>query len=285
MHNDSNPYGYLRTLAEKPAPWSANTVETLWNNTHISSKMLEFHLDPESAPASRPHAFIEASAEWIIREFRLGPGRRVADFGCGPGLYASRFAAAGAEVTGIDFSRRSLAYAAESAAAEGLSIDYVLGDYLEADLPGPFDLITLIYCDFCPLSPDRRASLLAKWRDLLADGGRILFDVFSMEAFRGREEGREFAPNMMGGFWSPNDYIGFRNTWKYGNLGVVLDKYDIVEEGRTWSVFNWLQYFSEESLTAEAEAAGLSVLSTYGDVSGASSEPGGETIAAVLGKA
>ena len=39
----------------------------------------------------------------------------IADFGCGPGLYAQRLARAGLNVTGIDFSANSLQYAREVA--------------------------------------------------------------------------------------------------------------------------------------------------------------------------
>ncbi len=282
--NSNKIYTELKRLSEKPEPWSVYTVKTLWNDPHISSKMLEFHLDPLSHPASRPHDFIAASADWIVKEFRLGPGRRVADFGCGPGLYTSRFAASGAEVTGIDFSSRSIAYASKKAAADGLGINYILGNYLETVPEGSFDLITQIYCDFCALSPDRRADLLSSWRSILADDGRILLDVFTAPAYRDRSEGLEYAPNFMDGFWSPNDYFGFRHTWKYEELGVVLDKYDFFESDRTWSVFNWLQYFEKEALTAEIEAAGLKVLGTYGDVAGAPVSEDGGILAVVIGK-
>ncbi len=44
----------------------------------------------------------------MIDTFDLGPGRRVLDLGCGPGLYARRLEAAGADVTGVDLSRVSI---------------------------------------------------------------------------------------------------------------------------------------------------------------------------------
>jgi SAM-dependent methyltransferase len=199
-------------------------------------------------------------------------------------LYTSRFAAVGAEATGIDFSIRSISFAEEQAAKNGLRINYVAGNYLEAAPDGPFDLITMIYCDFCALNPAQRASLLASWRGILADDGRILLDVFSAKAHEGREEGVEFAPNLMGGFWSPSPYAGFRHTWKYDEAEVVLDKYDIIEAHREWSVFNWLQYFDEKALSREIEEAGLRILGTYGDVAGAPVAPDGEIIACVIGK-
>ena len=52
--------------------------------------MLAYHLDSAVDVASRNHAFLDRSAEWIVHHFELAPGARVVDFGCGPGLYAER---------------------------------------------------------------------------------------------------------------------------------------------------------------------------------------------------
>jgi len=52
---------------------------------------------------------------------------------------------------------------------------------------------------------------------------------------------------------------------------VVLDKYTIVEAKRTRTVYNWLQYFSPESLQSEFEneKAGFTRHEFYGNVAGA----------------
>lgn len=51
-------------------------------------------------------------------------GKKVLDVGCGGGILAEALAAAGAEVTGIDLSRESLAVARNHAKKGGLEIDY-----------------------------------------------------------------------------------------------------------------------------------------------------------------
>ena len=126
---------------------------------------------------------VKALAAHLADRFALGAGRRVADFGCGPGLYTTRFAGTGAEVTGIDVSRRSIDHARNEAREQGLRIDYVQANYLDCRLQPGYDLITLIYCDLCPLSPDQRRRLLTTFHDLLADGGSVLLDVFTLQAF------------------------------------------------------------------------------------------------------
>lgn len=276
-------YDALEHIHTRPQPFSAYTAADLWDDDHISSQMLGFHLDPDCEPASRPHAFIERSADWIARTFDLAAGARVADFGCGPGLYATRLAEAGARVTGIDFSRRSIDHARRQAEQMDQAIEYVCADYLAYDTEARFDLITLIYCDLCPLSPGQRAGLLRKFKRFLAPGGRVLLDVVTPVAYAAREEVSTLERGLMGGFWAPGDYWGFQNTFKYDELRLVLDRYDIVEPHRQRTVFNWLQYFSVDELAAECEAAGLEVLNRYDDVAGAPFTGEGDTCAVVLG--
>ncbi len=48
------------------------------------------HLDENAELASRPHAFIDRSAEWMKSRFQIGKETVVFDYGCGPGLYTSR---------------------------------------------------------------------------------------------------------------------------------------------------------------------------------------------------
>lgn len=264
----------LTEIHRRPAPFETYTAEVLWDDEHISQNMLRFHLDGESELASRPHAFIDQAADWIADRFSLAAGRRVADFGCGPGLYATRFAATGAEVTGIDVSRRSIAHAASEARKLGLDIDFVQGNYLDYRPEGVFDLITLIYCDLCALSPDQRRRLLTMFHDLLADGGCVLLDVFTLRAFDGREETTEHGHRLMDGFWAPGDYWGFKDTFKYDDEKVVLDKYTVVEPHRQRCVYNWLQYYSFESLSEEFERCGLRIVERFADLTGAPHQDG-----------
>ena len=258
----------LTEIHRRPEPFETYTAKALWDDEHISKNMLAFHLDEETEPASRPHAFIQRSADWIIGKFLLAEGRCVADFGCGSGLYATRFASVGAAVTGIDFSRRSINHAVGEARKRGLAIDFVLGDYLDYRSDQKFDLITMVYCDLCALSADQRHRLLTNFCGLLADGGSILLDVFSLQAFAGREESSSHGFQFMDGFWATGDYWGFGNTFKYDEAKVVLDKYTIVEPHQTRCVYNWLKYFPFETLAEEFEQCGLKIGERYSDVAG-----------------
>jgi cyclopropane fatty-acyl-phospholipid synthase-like methyltransferase len=274
----------LEEINSRPAPFSISTTEALWTDGHTSAQMLSYHLDPNVDLSSRNHAFIDRSADWIASRFELGEGVRVADFGCGPGLYTTRLAKTGAEVTGIDFSERSVAHARRTARDAGLSVDYIVGDYLDVETDARFDLITMIMCDFCALGPSQRTALVEKFHRLLTPGGAVLLDVYSLNAFAQREESATYEKNQLKGFWSASPYYAFVNTFKYDDQKVVLDKYTLIEEGRTRTFYNWLQCFNPEALEREVTRAGLMVEATLGNVAGDVFEPAADEFAIIARK-
>jgi SAM-dependent methyltransferase len=191
--------------------------------------MLSYHLNENIDVASRKVAFIDRSVEWIVSRFGVSNDTKVGDFSSCPGLYAARLARKQAKVTGIDFSKRSIQYAVEDAERSGLSICYVNQNYLEFEIEERFDLILMIMCDFCALSPKQRKQMLDKFHNFLKPRGYILLDVYSLVSFEQRQEVAKYESNLLDGFCSPNKYYGFLNTFKYEKENVVLDKYTIIE--------------------------------------------------------
>ena len=114
----------LEEINTRPKPFEFYTAEELWADEHTSKMMLTFHLDEAVDVSSRKSEFINRSVEWVARRFNVDTGTSIADFGCGPGLYASRLAERGASTTGIDFSSRSIEHARKAAGRRGLDIDY-----------------------------------------------------------------------------------------------------------------------------------------------------------------
>jgi len=274
----------LERINTRPAPFEFYAAKDLWTDEHTSERMLAFHLNEDIDVSSRNGEFIERSVEWIVSRFGVEAGMKIADFGCGPGLYTTRLARKQADVTGIDFSQRSIRHAREVAAREGLPIHYVHQDYLEFETAERFDLILMIMCDFCALGPSQRVWILRRFNAILKPGGAVLLDVYSLAAFDRRQEACLYEANLLDGFWSPGRYYGFQNTFKYEAEKVILDKYTIVEPTHTRTIYNWLQCFSPESLTREFEDCGFSVEAMYSDVAGASFDPSSAEFAAVARK-
>lgn len=258
----------LEKINKRPEPFQFYTATDLWTDEHTSKQMLSFHLNEAIDVSSRKAEFINRSVKWIAFEFNIDRDSKIADFGCGPGLYATRLAKCGANVTGIDFSERSIKFAKEVAAREQLNISYVKQNYLEFETGDRFDLILMIMCDFCALSPAQRKGLLRKFHRNLKPSGSVLLDVYSLSAFEKREEAATYEVNQLNGFWSPNKYYGFLNTFKYNEDKVVLDKYTILESDRTRTIYNWLQYFAPEMLEREFMEADFFVKELYSDVAG-----------------
>ncbi len=92
----------LLELQEKPAPFTPGEP-LFWNDPHISKRMLDVHLNPDIDAASRKPEIIDRTIKWLIEILGLQPGASLLDLGCGPGLYASRFAQAGFHLTGVDY--------------------------------------------------------------------------------------------------------------------------------------------------------------------------------------
>ncbi|MCP4570025.1 MAG: class I SAM-dependent methyltransferase [FCB group bacterium] len=258
----------LEKINERPEPFQFYTASDLWSDEHTSKQMLSFHLNGAADVSSRNTEFINRSVEWIASVFNIGRVTKIADFGCGPGLYAMRLAKLLANVTGIDFSGRSIEYAKNVADRDQLNIRYVKQNYLEFETEDRFDLVLMIMCDFCALSPTQRKVILSKFHGILKPGGSVLLDVYSLSAFEQREEIATYEVNQLNGFWSPKKYYGFVNTFKYDEEKVVLDKYTIVETERTRTVYNWLQYFAPKNLEKEFIEAGFSIEDLYSDVAG-----------------
>lgn len=274
----------LQKINQRPEPFEFYTTPLLWDDEHVSKKMLEFHLGEDSDLASRKKVFIDRSLNWITSRFKVATGTRICDFGCGPGLYTTAFAEQGAIVTGIDFSRRSLNYAQDIATKKKLNIEYILQNYLDFTTDKKFDLITMIFCDFCVLSPEQRKTLLRKFYEYLAPNGTILFDVFSLKQFESTTETCTYEYSGKDGFWAFEPYYVFQNILKYEREKLILHKYSIIEKTSFTEIYNWLQCYSPETITSTLKESGLQIIECHSNVAGDKYNLDSNEIAVVAGK-
>jgi SAM-dependent methyltransferase len=104
---------------------------------------------------------------------RLAPrsGMRWLDVACGTGAVAERAAAAGATVTGVDLAPVLIETARERAGAQGLEIDYRVGDCERLELPdASFDAVSST-CGIM-FAPDHAATA-GELARVTAPGGRL----------------------------------------------------------------------------------------------------------------
>jgi SAM-dependent methyltransferase len=258
----------LIDIFKKPEPFEYSNSTELWNNPYISKQMLKFHLDPDIDPASRNRKFMDKSINWIIQKFRINNNSRILDLGCGPGLYTNEFARTGAKVTGIDISTNSIEYAFNKAKKDNLDIEYINANYVTCDFKEKYDLITLIYCDYCVLNTGDRKMLLKKISDALEDGGSFIFDVISINHFDDIEEKQTCNYFNSGGFWSPVEHFIFENIFKYTNEKIILEKNTVIEKNSRFTIYNYLKCFELDEILHELSDNGFRTTEYFSDISG-----------------
>lgn len=263
----------LAELQRRP-PLYENTDRVFWTDPYIAEQILDTHLDPHTNAASRKPETIERSALWILSqvEARFGTTQvSVLDLGCGPGLYATYFAHAGARVTGIDISKRSIEYARKVARRASMNVEYRVGDYRRDTLPDNIDLFTLIYGDFCVLSNSERDALLAKLRDASHPRSLLCFDVFRKSYLTVEEWGaeEEWYVSPKNGFWSPHTHLVLEKSFEYDEDHVTLRRYVVIEESGSMRYFDiWRHYYDETTISDTLERNGWRVVELYSDLEG-----------------
>lgn len=270
----------LQQVAQPPALWTPG-APLFWDDPHISQSMLDAHLDPAHDAASRRPENIDRIVHWLIDALGLDAGAALLDIGCGPGLYAERFARRGLRVTGVDYSRRSIAYATESAQQQGLAITYRYQDYRTLEDTAQYDAALLIYGDLCVLNPQDRATVLANVRRALKPGGLFAFDVTTREL----RQQYGLQPNWYvsdGGFWRPGLHLVLERGFDYPDESMYCDQYVIIEPDGTLTTYrNWFLDYTLETISAVLKRAGFAVRGAYNDLLGTPYAPGGDWIGVI----
>jgi SAM-dependent methyltransferase len=273
----------LLQLQQPPEPFAPGTTP-FWDDPHISQHLLAAHLDPSIPAASRPPAEIDRSVTWLIDLLDLHPTTSLLDLGCGPGLYATRFAARGLHVTGVDFSQRSIDFAVQSACEQHLDITYRCQDYLTLDETQRYDVALLIYGDFCTLAPAQQARLLHNIHQALGTQGYFVLDV-STRAHRQNHGLRKGWYATQHGFWKPGPHLVLEQGFDYPTEALYLDQYIVIEATGRLSVYrNWFQDYTPTGISAQLSAHGFEVHSLWDDLLGTPLSETGEWIGIVAQK-
>ncbi len=243
-----------------PPPFTPGS-HPLWTDEHVSRGMLAAHLDPDRDAASRRPTEIDASCAFIAGHLR--PGSRILDLGCGPGLYTARLSAAGFDVTGVDYSARSI----EHARAHDPGTRYLPGDYRTVEVDGPFDAVLLIYLDLGTFSPPDTHRILDRVRHWLAPDGVFAFDVATPRLREGSEERRDWGV-AADGYWAPEPHAWLSRTLRYDEGPTWLDEYVVVTAAQTRVYRVWERCFTPGTIDTELRSAGLATREVFGDLTG-----------------
>ena len=256
----------LKQYEKKPKLYEKST-QKFWDDPYISKGMLEAHLNPDVEAATRKEKFVVDSVNWIDERVPSENYPKLLDLGCGPGVYAELFNNKGYQVTGFDLSKRSIEYAKTRAKEKKQDIQYVEGDYISDDFGRGYDLITMIYCDFGVLSTKDRKTLLKKVYAGLNDGGCFLFDVFTIEKYRGKKEYKEWSIEEQG-FWREKTSLILKSFYRYEEETTFLEQYIIIDELGMECCNIWEHVFTLDEIKQDLQVAGFRDISIYGDVAG-----------------
>lgn len=250
---------------------------------YISEQMLEAHLNPDWDAASRKADTIESSCKWIMSTLNLNKNNKILDLGCGPGLYCTKLSEYGLQVTGIDYSKRSIEYAKEEAIRKNMSIKYKYMNYLDIDYCDEYDIAMMIYCDFGVLSDEISRSILKKIHRALKENGYFIFDIWTTSNEELTSSSRNWSVNLNGGFWRPNSYIELVDKTYYDN--VSLRQHIIVEDKGDISIYNlWERCYTVDSISELLNEFGFEVVEVYSDLIGTEYINGTKTLGVVARK-
>ena len=222
-----------------PEPWSEGD-NIPWNDPEFSERMLKEHLTQDHDAASRRFEKIDGHVAWIHQHVLSGQPTNILDLGCGPGLYASRFAKLGHVCTGIDYSPASIAYARAQAQQAGLRCTYVHQDLRAAEYGNDYGLAMFIYGEPNVFMPDHLKLILKKAHDALAPGGALVLEPHTFAAVEAMgKEGRR---------------VCCGNAWFAHRTGLFSARPHVVMEENVWDAerhIATIRYYIVDAQTAE----------------------------------
>lgn len=245
----------LKKLAEKPKLYEKGTA-VMWTDPHISKQLLKMHIDPDNDVASRSREKIKLVSDFILSETDKQQ-MKILDLGCGPGLYAEYLTQKGHFVTGVDFSENSIQYAIKHAKENSLIIEYQRSNYLNLDYKDKFDLVILIYMDFCALIPEERDKVLENVHRALKKDGVFIFDVLNEKNIKDKILKQSW--NIQeSGFWKDAPYMELSNGYHYTEAKVLANQHIIVAgEDNVETYIFWNHYYTKNDLIPILEAEGF----------------------------
>lgn len=220
----------------------------MWTDPHISKQLLNVHLNAELDLGSRKTSTIISTIDWVLANSKQ-KSLKILDLGCGPGLYSELLAKKGHQLTGVDFSANSIAYAKQEAEKKKLAINYLEADYLKLDLPeNSFDLVLLIFTDFGPLLPVEREKLLSTIKKVLKPGGMFIFDVLNDKNIGTKVSPKNWEASPEG-FWKNKPYLAISDSFIYPENKVILYQHSVLDEQENTQIYRfWTHFFSHDDL-------------------------------------
>jgi SAM-dependent methyltransferase len=276
---------HMLNRAQPPVPWDEGD-NIPWNEPGFSERMLAFHLSQENDLASRRLDKVEKAVGWIHGKLLGGERTKILDLGCGPGLYAVRFARLGHECRGIDFGPASVAYAREQAEKEGVDATFVEEDLRAADFGSGYGLAMLIFGEFNVFSSEDARGILKKTFEALDDGGVLVLEPHIFAAIQKRGENSSSWLATTTGLFMDGPHLCLEENFWDEERGVATTRFFIVD-AQTEEVQRHAasyQAYTDEGYRAVLEECGFEGVEFFPSLMGKEDESPKEFFALVAHK-
>jgi SAM-dependent methyltransferase len=154
-------------------------AELDWGRSEYGRRLLREHLDQSHESASRTQATVDAHVRRLSKLLPRPPACLL-DAGCGPGLYASRLAALGYDVMGVDIGEAVLRHAKQEARSRHLEgrVRYRRTDLRQLRFPAEsFDAALLIYFTLEAFPRTEQHRVLQRIAATLVAGGWLIAEL------------------------------------------------------------------------------------------------------------
>jgi len=255
--------------APVPLPWDEG-YKIPWNEPGFSERMLPEHLTQEHDAASRRFAKIDRAVEWIHGELLEGRTTKILDLGCGPGLYAARFARLGHECVGIDFGPASVAYAREQAEKKKLNCTFVEQDIRTADYGSGFGMAMLIFGEFNVFTMENAKVILTKAREALDDGGLLVLEPHTFEAVRRTADSGSWWYSTQSGLFMDGPHIQLEENFWDEESRTATTRYFIIDAvtGQVQRHAATMQAYTDEEYRSLLEECGFGEVQFFPSLTG-----------------
>jgi SAM-dependent methyltransferase len=216
---------------------------------------------------------VENEIDFVVALYRRHTGaalRSALELACGPGYHARALASRGVRAVGLDLSREMIALAREKAAADGLDVDWLVGDMREFGLGAPVDMAicTLDGID-CLLTDDEIVRHFRAVAANLAPGGLYMIELSHPRDCSAEQYGRFRYEGERNGCRVTIDWANVRPAPRSGERVVEAEVVMLVRENGTEQRFvdrACERFLAADEIVRLARASGaLDVCGWYGD--------------------
>lgn len=246
-------------------PWTKGS-DLFWNDPAFSERILREHLDNTHSAASRETSERLAQIDWLWSTLGIRSEQRLFDVTCGPGLYAVEFAKRGCQVTGVDFSPASIAYAEDLASIEGVAdkCDFVQQDIREMDYRGSnFDTALLLYGQLAVFPKEMALAILSKIAHSLKPDGCLCLELLNQEHVDKTDSSWWFTDDT--GLWDDRPFLHLGERSWHAAEQVSVERYYIIhlETGELTEMYLTDQTYVVDTMVDMLKEAGFKSVQVY----------------------